>query len=171
MLDKSLMDKKEIKLDFEAQIREMRDALKKCEEKLSREILQKEEAERNCHHLRYQLEEATRRFAVLESQEEHHWYRSQATLPNLLPHGLMISLYGYHLKFLVDVGNTQMILSTSLDYLKSELAVYTAQCKALIDQNSVTISELKEHKSRTGNVSNSSCLRESECRLEVVRMK
>ncbi|KAI5399144.1 hypothetical protein KIW84_064504 [Lathyrus oleraceus] len=52
MLDKSLMDKKEIKLDFEAQIRDLRDALKKCEEKLSREILQKEEAERNCHHLR-----------------------------------------------------------------------------------------------------------------------
>ncbi|KAI5437054.1 hypothetical protein KIW84_023248 [Lathyrus oleraceus] len=70
MLDKSLMDKKEIKLNFEAQIRELRDTLKKCEEKLSREILQKEEAERNCHHLRYQLEEATRRFAVLESQEE-----------------------------------------------------------------------------------------------------
>lgn len=69
LLDKSLMDKKEIKLDFEAQIRDLRDALKKCEEKLSREILQKEEAERNCHHLRYQLEEATRRFAVLESQE------------------------------------------------------------------------------------------------------
>ncbi|KAI5424270.1 hypothetical protein KIW84_030458 [Lathyrus oleraceus] len=69
MLDKSLMDKKEIKLDFEAQIRDLRDALKKGEEKLSREILQKEEAERNCHHLRYQLEEATRRFAVLESQE------------------------------------------------------------------------------------------------------
>ncbi|KAI5429520.1 hypothetical protein KIW84_034199 [Lathyrus oleraceus] len=36
-----------------------------------------------------------------------------------------------------------MTLSTSLDYLKSELAMYTAQCKALIDQNSVTISELK----------------------------
>ncbi|KAI5425650.1 hypothetical protein KIW84_031461 [Lathyrus oleraceus] len=53
MLDKSLMDKKEIKLDFEAQIHELRDAMKKCEEKLSREILQKEEAERNCHHLRY----------------------------------------------------------------------------------------------------------------------
>ncbi|KAI5427553.1 hypothetical protein KIW84_032815 [Lathyrus oleraceus] len=52
LLDKSLMDKKEIKLDFEAQIRDLRDALKKCEEKLSREILQKEEAERNCHHLR-----------------------------------------------------------------------------------------------------------------------
>ncbi|KAI5409672.1 hypothetical protein KIW84_055207 [Lathyrus oleraceus] len=69
LLDKSLMDKKEIKLDFEAQIRDLREALKKCEEKLSREILQKEEAERNCHHLRYQLEEATRRFAVLESQE------------------------------------------------------------------------------------------------------
>ncbi|KAI5436902.1 hypothetical protein KIW84_023141 [Lathyrus oleraceus] len=69
LLDKSLMDKKEIKLDFEAQIRDLRDALKKCEEKLSREILQKEEAERNCHRLRYQLEEATRRFAVLESQE------------------------------------------------------------------------------------------------------
>ncbi|KAI5388802.1 hypothetical protein KIW84_074458 [Lathyrus oleraceus] len=69
LLDKSLMDKKEIKLDFEAQIRDLRDALKKCEEKLSREILQKEEAERNCHHLRNQLEEATRRFAVLESQE------------------------------------------------------------------------------------------------------
>ncbi|KAI5438975.1 hypothetical protein KIW84_024636 [Lathyrus oleraceus] len=69
LLDKSLMDKKEIKLDFEAQIRDLRDALKKCEENLSREILQKEEAERNCHHLRYQLEEATRRFAVLESQE------------------------------------------------------------------------------------------------------
>ncbi|KAI5381846.1 hypothetical protein KIW84_UN0386 [Lathyrus oleraceus] len=63
------MDKKEIKLDFEAQIRDLRGALKKCEEKLSREILQREEAERNCHHLRYQLEEATRRFAVLESQE------------------------------------------------------------------------------------------------------
>ncbi|KAI5446116.1 hypothetical protein KIW84_014099 [Lathyrus oleraceus] len=45
------MDKKEIKLDFEAQIRDSRDALKKCEEKLSREILQKEEAERNCHRL------------------------------------------------------------------------------------------------------------------------
>ncbi|KAI5382609.1 hypothetical protein KIW84_070157 [Lathyrus oleraceus] len=70
LLDKSLMDKKEIKLDFEAQIRDLREALKKCEEKLSREILQKEEAERNCHHLRYQLEEATRRFAVLESQED-----------------------------------------------------------------------------------------------------
>ncbi|KAI5389234.1 hypothetical protein KIW84_074767 [Lathyrus oleraceus] len=70
MLDKSLTDKKEIKLDFEAQIRDLRDALKKCEEKLSREILQKEEAERNCHHLMYQLEEATRRFAVLESQED-----------------------------------------------------------------------------------------------------
>ncbi|KAI5397899.1 60S ribosomal protein L7a-1 [Lathyrus oleraceus] len=69
LLDKSLMDKKEIKLDFEAQIRDLRDALKKCEEKLSREILQKEEAKRNCHHLRHQLEEATRRFAVLESQE------------------------------------------------------------------------------------------------------
>ncbi|KAI5409381.1 hypothetical protein KIW84_054983 [Lathyrus oleraceus] len=69
LLDKSLMDKKEIKLHFEAQIRDLRDTLKKCEEKLSREILQREEAERNCHHLRYQLEEATRRFAVLESQE------------------------------------------------------------------------------------------------------
>ncbi|XP_050877928.1 uncharacterized protein LOC127081751 [Lathyrus oleraceus] len=69
LLDKSLMDKKEIKLDFEAQIRDLREALKKCEEKLSREILQKEEAERNCHHLRYELEEATRRFAILESQE------------------------------------------------------------------------------------------------------
>ncbi|KAI5390394.1 hypothetical protein KIW84_075637 [Lathyrus oleraceus] len=69
LLDKSLMDKKEIKSDFEAQIRDLREALKKCEEKSSREILQKEEAERNCHHLRYQLEEATRRFAVLESQE------------------------------------------------------------------------------------------------------
>ncbi|XP_058787683.1 uncharacterized protein LOC131662024 [Vicia villosa] len=64
-----------------------------------------------------------------------------------------------------------MTLSTSLDYLKSELAVYTAQCRALIDQNSVTISELKEHKSRTENVSNSSYLRESECRLEVVRLE
>ncbi|KAI5429518.1 hypothetical protein KIW84_034197 [Lathyrus oleraceus] len=64
-----------------------------------------------------------------------------------------------------------MTLSTSLDYLKSELAMYTAQCKALIDQISVTISELKEHKSRTENVSNSSCLRESECRLEVVRLE
>ncbi|KAI5404524.1 hypothetical protein KIW84_051617 [Lathyrus oleraceus] len=52
LLDKSLMDKKEIKLDFEAQICDLRDALKKCEEKLFREILQKEEAERNCHHLR-----------------------------------------------------------------------------------------------------------------------
>ena len=63
-----------------------------------------------------------------------------------------------------------MTLSTSLDYLKPELAVYTAQCKALIDQNSVTISKLKGHKSRTENVSNSSCLRESECRLKVVRL-
>lgn len=69
MLDRSLMEKKEIKLDFEAQIRELRDTLKKCKEKLSREILQKEEAERNCHHLKYQLEEANRRFAVLESQK------------------------------------------------------------------------------------------------------
>ncbi|CAI8597472.1 unnamed protein product [Vicia faba] len=64
-----------------------------------------------------------------------------------------------------------MTLSTSLDYLKSELAVYTAQCRALIDQNSVTISELKEHKSRTENVSNSSYLRDSESRLEVVRLE
>ncbi|KAI5437923.1 hypothetical protein KIW84_023883 [Lathyrus oleraceus] len=69
MLDKSVMDKKEIKLNFKAQIRELRDTLKKCKEKLSREILLKEEAERNCHHLKYQLEEANRRFAVLESQE------------------------------------------------------------------------------------------------------
>ncbi|KAI5430544.1 DNA (cytosine-5)-methyltransferase 1 [Lathyrus oleraceus] len=53
MLDKSLMDKKEIKLDFEAQVRDLRDALKKCKENLSRGILQKEEAERNCHHLRH----------------------------------------------------------------------------------------------------------------------
>ncbi|CAJ2644321.1 unnamed protein product [Trifolium pratense] len=62
-------------------------------------------------------------------------------------------------------------LSTSLDYLKSELAVYTAQCRALIDQNSVTISELKEHKSKTENVSNSSYLCDSECQLEVVRLE
>ncbi|XP_050916396.1 uncharacterized protein LOC127131524 [Lathyrus oleraceus] len=39
MLDRSLMEKKEIKLDFEAQIRELKDTLKKCKEKLSREIL------------------------------------------------------------------------------------------------------------------------------------
>ncbi|WJX32629.1 hypothetical protein P8452_20931 [Trifolium repens] len=62
-------------------------------------------------------------------------------------------------------------LSTSLDYLKSELAVYTAQCRALIDQNSVTISELKEHKSKTENVSNSSYSRDIECQLEVVRLE
>ncbi|KAI5403667.1 hypothetical protein KIW84_051001 [Lathyrus oleraceus] len=61
-----------------------------------------------------------------------------------------------------------MTLSTSLDYLKYELAVYTAQCKALIDQNSVTISELKEHKSRTENFSNSSCLRENN---ELIRLQ
>ncbi|XP_050920144.1 uncharacterized protein LOC127137764 [Lathyrus oleraceus] len=69
MLDKSLVEKKEIKLDFESQVRELKDILKKCKDKLSREILQKEEAERNYLHLEYQLEETNRRFTVLESQE------------------------------------------------------------------------------------------------------
>ncbi|KAI5408211.1 hypothetical protein KIW84_054148 [Lathyrus oleraceus] len=87
LLDKSLMDKKEIKLDFEAQIRDLRDALKKCEEKLSREILQKEEAERNCHHLRYQLEEATRRFAVLESQEGRSLKKSSVGIEDVAVRG------------------------------------------------------------------------------------
>jgi len=64
-----------------------------------------------------------------------------------------------------------MTLSTSLDYLKSELEVYTAQCRALIDQNSVATSELKERKSRTENVSNFSYLHERECELEVVRLE
>lgn len=62
-------------------------------------------------------------------------------------------------------------LLTSLDFLKSELEVYTAQCRALIDQNSAIICELKEHNSRTENASNTSHVRESECVLEVVRLE
>ncbi|XP_012567357.1 uncharacterized protein [Cicer arietinum] len=62
-------------------------------------------------------------------------------------------------------------LLTSLDYLKSELEVYAAQCRALIDQNSATVSEQKEHQSRTESVSNSSNSSESECVLKVARLE
>lgn len=61
-------------------------------------------------------------------------------------------------------------LLTNLDYLKSELEVYTAQCKAPIDQNTAIISELTENKSMTENARNS-YMRESECVLEVVRLE
>ncbi|KAJ1406801.1 NT-type C2 domain [Sesbania bispinosa] len=60
-------------------------------------------------------------------------------------------------------------LLTSLDFLKSELEIYTAQSKALIDHNSAIISELREQ-SRTENVS-TTYVRESECVLEVARLE
>ncbi|XP_050889582.1 uncharacterized protein LOC127094852 [Lathyrus oleraceus] len=41
MLERSLMEKREARLDYEAQIRELRDTLKNCKDKLSREVLRK----------------------------------------------------------------------------------------------------------------------------------
>ncbi|XP_027334384.1 GRIP and coiled-coil domain-containing protein 2 isoform X2 [Abrus precatorius] len=59
---------------------------------------------------------------------------------------------------------------TSIDFLKSELAVLTAQSGALIDQNSALMSELKEHKSRK-EVSNTAYACESQCVLEVAKLE
>ncbi|KAI5420920.1 hypothetical protein KIW84_044675 [Lathyrus oleraceus] len=69
MLERSLVEKREARLDYEPQICELRDTLKNCKDKLSREVLRKEGAERNCLRLEYQLGEANRRIAGLENQE------------------------------------------------------------------------------------------------------
>lgn len=52
MMDRFMMEKKEIKLDFEAQICELKETLKKCKDKFAHEVLRKE-AEGNCLHLEY----------------------------------------------------------------------------------------------------------------------
>nr|KYP69253.1 hypothetical protein KK1_008441 [Cajanus cajan] len=65
--------------------------------------------------------------------------------------------------------NTRLL--TSLDFLKSELEVLTAQNRALIDQNSAMMSELKEHESRTEKVNDTSYTHERQCILEVERME
>lgn len=70
MLDMSLMEKREARLDFEAQIREIRDTLKKCKNELPREVLRKEEAGRSCLHLEYKLGETNRRITALENQDD-----------------------------------------------------------------------------------------------------
>ncbi|XP_050876877.1 uncharacterized protein LOC127080605 [Lathyrus oleraceus] len=69
MLERSLVEKREARIDYESQICELRDTLKNCKDKLSREVLRKEGAERNCLRLEYQLGEANRRIAGLENQE------------------------------------------------------------------------------------------------------
>lgn len=69
MLERSLVEKRESRLDYEAQICELRDTIKNFKDKLSREVLQKEGGERNCLCLEYQLGEANRRIAGLENQE------------------------------------------------------------------------------------------------------
>ncbi|TKY74339.1 coiled-coil domain-containing protein 18 isoform X2 [Spatholobus suberectus] len=65
--------------------------------------------------------------------------------------------------------NTRLL--TSLEFLKSELEVLTAQNRALVDQNSAIMSELKEHKSRTEKVNDTSYVRERQCVLEVARLE
>ncbi|RDX92958.1 hypothetical protein CR513_24844 [Mucuna pruriens] len=65
--------------------------------------------------------------------------------------------------------NTRLL--TSLDFLKSELEVLTAQNRALIDQNSAIMSELKEQKSSTEKVNYTSYEHERQCVLEVARME
>ncbi|KAL2339858.1 hypothetical protein Fmac_007798 [Flemingia macrophylla] len=64
--------------------------------------------------------------------------------------------------------NTRLLMS--LDFLKSELEVLTAKNRALIDQNSGMMSELKEHESRTEKVTNTYTL-ERQCALEVERLE
>lgn len=60
--------RKEARLDFEAQICELRDAFNKCKDKLSREILWKEEVKRNHLFLEYQMGEDNMRIKTLENQ-------------------------------------------------------------------------------------------------------
>lgn len=62
-------------------------------------------------------------------------------------------------------------LLTSLELLKSELEAYTAQSRALVDQNNAISEELKEYKSRAGNVNDISCEQKSQCILEVERLE
>ncbi|XP_050919480.1 uncharacterized protein LOC127137027 [Lathyrus oleraceus] len=73
---RAILENQNLKDEHKGKAQELEDINKRArlledqkDEKLSCEILQKEEAERNCHHLKYRLEEANRRFAVLESQE------------------------------------------------------------------------------------------------------
>ncbi|XP_027904494.1 putative leucine-rich repeat-containing protein DDB_G0290503 [Vigna unguiculata] len=65
--------------------------------------------------------------------------------------------------------NTRLL--TSLDFLKSELEVLTAQNRELIDQNSGIMSEVKDHKNRTEEVSYTSYVHERENVLEVARLE
>ncbi|KAK7353118.1 hypothetical protein VNO80_18557 [Phaseolus coccineus] len=64
--------------------------------------------------------------------------------------------------------NTRLL--TSLDFLKSELEVLTAQNRELIDQNSAIMSEVKDHKNRTEEVSYTN-VHERENVLEVARLE
>ncbi|RZC06847.1 restin homolog [Glycine soja] len=65
--------------------------------------------------------------------------------------------------------NTRLL--ASLDFLKYELEDLTAQNRALIDQNSELKSELKEHKSRKEEVSDTSYVCERQSVLEVARLE
>ncbi|KAL9312625.1 hypothetical protein ACSQ67_018077 [Phaseolus vulgaris] len=64
--------------------------------------------------------------------------------------------------------NTRLL--TSLDFLKSELEVLTAQNRELIDQNSAIMSEVKDHKNRTEEVSYT-YVHERENVVEVARLE
>ncbi|BAT78558.1 hypothetical protein VIGAN_02125200 [Vigna angularis var. angularis] len=64
--------------------------------------------------------------------------------------------------------NTRLL--TSLDFLKSELEVLTAQNRELIDQNSGIVSEVKDHKNRTEEVSYT-YVHERENVVEVARLE
>ncbi|XP_014501037.1 putative leucine-rich repeat-containing protein DDB_G0290503 [Vigna radiata var. radiata] len=65
--------------------------------------------------------------------------------------------------------NTRLL--TSLDFLKSELEVLTAQNRELIDQNSGIVSEVKDHKNGTEEVSYTSYVHERENVVEVARLE
>ncbi|KAG5034639.1 hypothetical protein JHK87_009549 [Glycine soja] len=64
--------------------------------------------------------------------------------------------------------NTRLL--TSLDFVKSEIDVLTTQNRALIDQNSANMLELKEHKSRTEKISDT-YVRERQSVPEVARLE
>lgn len=83
-LDRSTHMQRDVRLDFEAHICELMEALKKYKDELSRESLQKEEVKRAFVHQKYQLDQANERFETLENQDQ------DATYP------LMLNECGYY---------------------------------------------------------------------------
>lgn len=67
MVDRSIETQRDVRLNFVAQIRDLRGTLKKCKDELSCEHMRKEEVEWAFIYKKYQLDQANERIKTLQN--------------------------------------------------------------------------------------------------------